>query len=124
MFTPEWIRSSRIVLGIPAGESVAQIEGDERTLRAVEAVCVILEGLGYSVYERIIPLRVVEDLLGGVVRVSWRNLRGYVESERVKAGSDKYWEWFQWLAEQIERNGSGRTNLTRGAQDAFRDWKP
>ena len=124
MFTPEWIRSAALVQGIPQDAPVSHIENDERVLQAVEAVCVILEGLGYSVYARIIPLHVVEDLLGGVVRVAWRNLRPYVESERKKSASDKNWEWFQWLAEQIERNGSGRTNLTMGAQDAYRDWKP
>ncbi len=124
MFTPEWIRSAALVQGIPQGSPVSYIENNERVLQAVEAVSVILEGLGYSVYERIIPLRVVEDLLGGVVRVAWRNLRPYVESEREKSGSDKNWEWFQWLAEQIERNGSGKTDLTTGAQHAFRDWKP
>ncbi len=119
MFTPEWIRSAAMVQGIPQGSPASYIENNERLLQAVEAVSVILEGLGYSVFARIIPLHVVEDLLGGVVRVAWRNLRPYVESEREKSGSDKNWEWFQWLAEQIERNGSGRTNLKVGAQRAL-----
>jgi len=59
-----------------------------------------------------------------VLRVAWRNLRPYVESQRQKSGSEKNWEWFQWLAEQIERNGSGRTSLKVGAQRANRDWNP
>ena len=40
------------------------------------------------------------------------------------AGSQKNWEWFQWLAEQIDRHSKARTSLTLGAHDAYRDWRP
>jgi hypothetical protein len=63
-------------------------------------------------------LNVVDELLGGTVRVAWRKLRGYVEYERERAGSQKNWEWFQWLTEQIDRHSklepaspSARTKL-------------
>jgi hypothetical protein len=52
------------------------------------------EPLGCSV-----PLNVVDELLGGTVRVTWRKLQGYVECERERAGSQKNWGWFQLLAE-------------------------
>ena len=71
-----------------------------------------------------VPLNVVDELLGGTVRVAWRKLRGYVEYERERAGSQKNWEWFQWLAEQIDRHSKARTSLTLGAHDAYRDWRP
>jgi len=51
-----------------------------------------------------VPLNVVDELLGGTVRVAWRKLRGYVEYERDRAGSQTNWEWFQWLAEQLDRH--------------------
>ncbi len=49
----------------------------------------------------IIPLHVVDDLLGGIIRVAWRNLRPYIESQRRQIGSQKNWERFQWMAEQV-----------------------
>jgi hypothetical protein len=71
-----------------------------------------------------VPLSVVDELLGGTVRVAWRKLRGYVEYERERSGSQKNWEWFQWLAEQIDRHNKALTSLGRGAQDAYRNWRP
>jgi hypothetical protein len=91
---------------------------------AVQAVGCILEGLGYSVYARIVPLRVVGDLLGGTVRLAWRKVQPYVEEERRRSGSQKTFEWFQWLATQLERYSPGKTNLEMGAHQAYQDWKP
>ena len=53
---------------------------------------------------------------GGIIRVTWRNLRPYIKHERKRSGSQKNWEWVQWLAEQLEHHGSGRPNLKIGAR--------
>ncbi len=125
IFTTAWIGSANYCpANAPKEPRLEEIEGDPQLFRSVQSVLVILEGLGYSVFARVIPLHVVDDLLGGMVRVAWRNLRPYVEFQREQSGSQKNWEWFQWLAEQVERNGSGRTNLKVGAHRAYRDWKP
>lgn len=113
-----------VVHSIPDGASASAIEGDARSLAAVQAIGVILEGLGYSVYARIVPLQVVGDLMGGTVRLAWRKVRPYVEEERRRSGSQKTFEWFQWLATQLEQYSPGKTNLEIGAHQAYRDWKP
>lgn len=100
------------------------IEADSRLLEAAQSIGLILEGLGYAVFARMIPLNVVDELMGGTVRVAWRKLRRYVEYERERAGSQKTWEWFQWLAEQLDRHSRARTSLAVGAHDAYRDWRP
>lgn len=123
ILTPEWMKSM-LVVHIPDGSSGPEIEADPRVLEATQAVGVILEGLGYSVYARLIPLQVVADLMGGTVRPAWRKLRPYIEEERRRSGSQKYFEWFQWLAGQLERRAPGKTNLQFGAQEAHLDWKP
>ena len=112
------------VHSIPDGSSASAIEADARVLEAAHSVGVILEGLGYSVYARIVPLRVVADLVGGTVRLAWRKLRSYVEEERRRSGSCKTFEWFQWLATQLERHSPGKTNLQVGAHEAYQDWDP
>ena len=124
ILTPEWMKSMVVVHSIPDGSTASAIEADPRVLDAAHAVGVILEGLGYSVYERIVPLRVVADLAGGTTRLAWRKLRVYVEEERRRSGSQKTFEWFQWLATQLERHAPGKTNLQMGAHEAYRDWKP
>jgi hypothetical protein len=124
ILTPEWMKSMIVVHGIPDGSSTSAIEADARVLEAAHSVGVILEGLGYSVYARIVPLRVVADLVGGTVRLAWRKLRPYVEEERRRSGSRKTFEWFQWLATQLERHSPGKTNLQVGAHEAYQDWEP
>jgi hypothetical protein len=124
ILTPEWMKSMVVVHSIPDGSSAAAIEADARVLDAAHVVGMILEGLGYSVYARIVPLRVVADLVGGTIRLAWRKLRPYVEDERRRSGSQKTFEWFQWLAAQLERHAPGKTNLQVGAYKAYLDWKP
>ena len=124
ILTPEWMKSMIVVQSIPDGSTVSEIEGDARVFAAVQAVGCILEGLGYSVYARIVPLHVVGDLLGGTARLAWRKAQPYVEEERRRSGSQKHFEWFQWLATQLERYSPGKTNLEMGAHQAYQNWKP
>ena len=124
LLSPEWMKSMIVVHSIPDGSSALAIEANADVLRAAHSVGVILEGLGYSIYARIVPLRVAADLVGGTVRLAWRKLEPYVEEERRRSGSQKTFEWFQWFAIQLERHSPGKTNLQVGAQEAYRDWRP
>ena len=124
ILTPAWMQSMTLVQAISDGTTPAQIEADPRLFQAVQSIACILESLGYAVFARMVPLNVVDELLGGTVRVAWRNLHGYVEYERERAGSKKNWEWFQWLAEQVDRHSKARTSLSLGAHEAYRDWQP
>jgi hypothetical protein len=124
ILTAAWMRSMVLVQAIPDGATASKIEADPRVLEAAQSIGIILEGLGYAVFARMVPLNVVDELMGGTVRVAWRKLRPYVEYERERAGSQKTWEWFQWLAEQLDRHSRAQTSLTVGAHDAYRDWQP
>jgi len=124
ILTREWMKSMMVVQSIPDGSSASAIEGDARVLDSAHAVGVTLEALGYSVYAHVVPLHVVADLVGGTVRLAWRKLRPYIEEERRRGGSQKTFEWFQWLATQLDRYSPGKTNLQVGAHEAYRDWKP
>jgi len=124
ILTPEWMKSMIVVHSIPDGASAAEIEADAKVFDATHAVAMTLEGLGYSVYAGVVPLHVAADLVGGTVRLAWRKLRPYAEVERQRSGSRKFFEWFQWLAIQLERHSPGQTNLQAGAQEVYLDWKP
>ena len=124
LMSPEWMSSSMTVAAIPEGASAAEIEGDPRALEAALKIATIMEGLGYSVFARIVPLSVADDLIGGMARLSWRKFRPFAEAERERTGSQNSWEWFQWLAEQLERHGQSKKNFRVGAPVAYRDWKP
>ena len=124
ILTPAWMQSMTLVQAISEDTTPSQIEADPRLFQAVQSIACILESLGYAVFARMVPLNVVDELLGGTVRVAWLNLRGYVKYERERAGSQKIWEWFQWLAEQIDQHSKARTSLAVGAHEAYRDWRP
>jgi len=124
LMSPEWMSSAVLVAAMPDGISAAEIEKDERLLDASLKMATIMEGIGYSVFARIVPLSVADDLVGGTARIAWRKLQAFIEFDRARSGSQKSWEWFQWLAEQLERHGSSCTSLQLGAFAAYRDWKP
>lgn len=124
MLTPAYIDSFLVVQTIRDDATAEEIESNAETLEAVRSVGLVIEALGYSVFERIVPLRMVDNLVGGNIRVIWRKIRPYVEYERARTGSDKTFEWFQWLAEQLEKYNRGKTSLKLGAHKAYRDWKP
>src|SRR5262249_6765771 len=119
-----WIDSIPLWEAIAEGPLPSQLEAAPRLFKDDQSIACILESLGYAVFARMVPLNVVDELLGGTVRVAWRKLRGYVEYERERAASQKNWEWFQWLAEQIDRHSKARTSLRLGAHEAYRDWCP
>jgi len=109
---------------VPDNVAPEILEGDPKMLDAAHSIGLILEAVGYAVYARIVPLAMVEDMMGGIVRVTWRKMERYVMHDRARSGSQKGWEWFQWLYIQIERHSRSRTSLRLGAFDAYRDWKP
>jgi hypothetical protein len=74
------------------------------------------------VFHRIVPLRTLDLLAGGVVRGSWMRLHEYIESERDALDMPAFGEWFQWLAERLEQFPQPEKQV--GAHIAFSTWKP
>ena len=124
LLTPAYVDSFLLVQTIRDGATASEIQSDPKTLQAARSVGIVIEGLGFAVFERIVPLRVIDNFASGSVRVSWRKLRPYIEYERQRTGSQKTFEWFQWLAEQLEKYDKGKTSLEKGAHEAYREWKP
>jgi hypothetical protein len=124
LLTPAYMDSFLLVQTIRDGATVSEIQSDPKTLQAARSVGLVIEGLGFAVFERIVPLSIIDNFASGSVRVSWRKLRPYVEFERQRTGSQKSFEWFQWLAEQLEKYDKGKTSLEKGAHEVYREWTP
>src|SRR5438093_13478823 len=69
--------------------------------RSIIIACVNYENLGYLVYLRMIPLRLVDELIGGLIRQAWRKLRVWVAHARA-LGNPSSFEWFEWLYDRLE----------------------
>ena len=88
---------------------------------AAWALCAKYETLGYLVYRGIMPIELVEELVGGVGVHLWNRLRPWAESIRAEQGQPLLLEWFQWLAERLqERNRPQATP----AYIRLQSWKP
>jgi hypothetical protein len=124
MLTSEWLRSAVMIDTVPDNVAPEILEADARLLDAAHSIGLILEAVGYAVYARMVPIAMVDDMMGGIVRVTWRKMERYVMHDRARSGSQKGWEWFQWLHVQLEQHAKGKTSLRLGAFDAYRNWKP
>lgn len=112
-----WERS---VLVVGALASPGPAELDDETMRAAAAVGIRLETLGYQVFRNMVPLDVVDDLIGGIARVSWDRLAPWIRALRIQSGNEMAYEWFQWLAERL----ANREGAQRPAFEQHREWRP
>jgi hypothetical protein len=102
---PEFSRSLRAVLGLPKGISKGEI--GERSATEQDAIMVLVltfESIGVMVFRGIVPLEMVNELLGGVCVESWGRLNRHMQDSREASGRDTMGEWFQWLAERLEEH--------------------
>ena len=119
--TPEFLSAANIVLELPEGLTKPQIEsrlGDKMT--CILVMFGTFESLGILVYRREIDIRLVEDFFSGILVLSGRKLKSYLDEMRALSGRDTYYEWYQWLSEQVSRRE--RTAPAVPAYTAFRDW--
>ena len=89
---------------------------------AAMLVSTTLESVGLMVYQRVVPFRLVQQLMGGTIQASWRVLRPHTEWLREKLRRPSIHEWFQWLAERLDECPEYRDEV--GAYLKYQNWKP
>jgi hypothetical protein len=80
------------------------------------------EFLGNLVYQRMVPLETLDLLVGGAIRACWRRLAPYIKQQRSEHGLENIAEWYQWLADRLEKHG--RKDKALGAHVVSKDWQP
>jgi hypothetical protein len=121
--TPEFIRALNIVFELPAGLSKRELEerlGDK--LVDLLVMFGTFESLGILVYRREIDIQLVEDFFSGIIILSGRKLGRYLVEVREESDRQTYYEWAQWLYEQLEKRE--RSAPAVPSYVAFRDWRP
>jgi hypothetical protein len=99
----EFTRSLRLLLTLPV-----QTSADDLRARGPEfedaawGLGAKYETLGYLVYRGIMPIELVEELVGGVGITLWNRLRPWAEDVRASQTQPLLLEWFQWLAERLD----------------------
>ncbi|HLF15860.1 MAG TPA: hypothetical protein VI796_00270 [Candidatus Thermoplasmatota archaeon] len=107
------------VYELPVGASASEVhEGGVE--EPATTIMMTFETLGVLVYNRVVPLDVVDQVIGGFLRESWRRLESYVKWKRQALNAPRWGEWYQWLFEHISAN----PRRAEGAYETFRGWKP
>lgn len=119
--TPEFTRAIGRVMTLPEGADAAAVQADAEMTTAVHAVSHVFESLGVLVFHRLLPLHLVDHLLGGYVRASWRRVKPYAQARRSEVGA-MFGEWFQWLVERMEESPAPGKDI--GAPIAHKGWTP
>ncbi|MFT3927027.1 MAG: hypothetical protein QM778_31060 [Myxococcales bacterium] len=118
--TPEFSQGVQRVLELPAKVPAGTIMSDPELVSAAYVVGHAFESLGVMVFYRLLPLQLVDHLIGGYARASWQRLQPYVEARRERLGP-MFGEWFQWLAERLEESPAPGKDV--GAALAHRAWR-
>ena len=119
--TPHFLTAVNVVFELPEGLSKSEI--DERLGDKVTCLLVMFgtfESLGILVFRRDIDIRLVEDFFSGILVIAGKKMKNYVAEVRRLSGRETYYEWYQWLSEQVKRR-----EQVMSAVPAFvehRDW--
>lgn len=118
--SPEFRQAYAKVWELPLDASAEQVNEQGKDMRdAVDCVAMTFEMMGVMVHNRMVPLEVVDQVIGGFLRESWRRVGNHVRWQREAYGNRRIAEWYQWLAEQLAHD----TRRSVGAYAAFKDWK-
>jgi len=120
--SPAFTSALRRVLSLPDGadrQKIREILGPDGE-DAVYMVSLTWESLGLLVFRREVTLDLVGDFFSGPIVVSWQKLSRYIADLRRDAHRDTYFEWVEWLAEQMMEEEKQRPPVP--AQIAHRAW--
>lgn len=119
--TQEFRAAFNAVNDLPIGATAQQVRDAGPGLEAAAGtVMMTFETLGVLVHARVVPIDLVDQVIGGFLRESWRRLEGYVRWKRHAIGYARWGEWYQWLFEHLAQN----PRRAEGAYEAFKEWEP
>jgi len=120
--TPNMVRARRVVFSLPDNlgrQEIVDLLGDR--LEDVYHMIQAMEGMGTLVMKREFRLQLVEDFFSGLILISWRKLKRFVEDERREMKRETIAEWFQWMAERITEREKKAAPIPGYIE--YKDWK-
>ena len=122
---PSFVSAYRRVLTLPDGLSAEDIRSGEDNLHdAAALISNTMENIGVMTYQRIVPFKVVYNLIGSSVVTLWGKLEVWAVALREELGDEAAFEWFQWLAERLIEYDSSAAARKGPAYIAEADWQP
>ncbi len=116
--TQEVRQAVRDVLTLPEGAHPDLVRGAPEMLDAALAVDSACEMWGSMVFEGVVEHRMLDRMVGGWVRATWKRLSPWIHAERNELGNPNVGEWWEWLVDMLERDPDPGKEL--GAHVAYR----
>ena len=119
----EHANAVNLIQQLPDAVSAEQLRAKGRDYeRAATMMAVTYETIGLLVYREMASFAMVQELTGGLTVVMWRKLQSWVSTVRQEQNHPRFAEWFQWLADQLAREGADKEAHPAFEQHA--DWRP
>lgn len=117
-----WTEALKLVSSLPENATADYVaQQGEAMERALFELSIRLEPVGYMIFCRIITLKAVDDLIGGVAMVIWSRGKSWSEEYRTSTNNPKFNEWVEWLADRITER---RARLQpEPASRQYRNWR-
>jgi hypothetical protein len=105
-----WTQASDVIhRSRPVSEENSE-KMDPKLELALFTVGIRMEAIGYMVFERLVNLETVDELMGGFTLIFWSRAEGWVKRRRRQSADPKAFEWCEWLALRItERRAKARS---------------
>ncbi len=120
--SPTWTEALKLVSTLPETPTPEYIrQQGEAMERALFELSIRLEPVGYMIFCRIITLKAVDDLIGGVAMVIWSRAKEWSKDYRESTQNPKFNEWVEWLSDRITER---RARLhPEPAPRQYRNWR-
>ena len=121
--SPEFANSVNLIRELPDGVSAEELRsrGPEYE-RAAVMVSTTYETIALLVFRGMTSFSMARDLTGGLAIVMWRKLARWMDAIRAEQDQPSWAEWFQWLADQLAREGEQKE--ADPAYRRFAHWRP
>jgi hypothetical protein len=120
---PAHANAVNLIQELPNGASAELLRSKGREYeRAATMIAVTYETIGLLVFRGMASFSMVYELTGGLTVVMWRKLGPWVETVRQEQDHRSFAEWFQWLAEQLQRENAQKE--TYPAHERYASWRP
>jgi hypothetical protein len=120
--TAEFNRALRLMWALPNGLSARELRAHSPNLED-EAVhlATTIESVGVLVYRRVVPIDIVDELMGDAIVAFWPKLSPWILELRKEQGRESVYEWFQWLVDRLQER---QRRTSEGAHVRYRAWRP
>lgn len=117
-----FVQSFRLITALPNDASAEQLRAAGPAMEdAALSLGVRFEAVGLLVFRGVMSLSLVNELTGGVAIEIWSKTRAWTQFMRTEKSGPRFLEWFQWLVERLQKEGS--PDLLP-AFERHRDWRP